>query len=118
MVLAASTEVHAQGALDQVGFDVTVPPGGLLADGEPAGLPFQEGDLLLSLIESPTSMFVGLMNDEAELHWAEQTPFRGFYMKPWKPGEFVWYDYTLRKWTVVDDEFTPLDTLKDDAKLD
>lgn len=111
VVLAASTEVHAQGALDEVGFEVTVPPGGLVADGAPAGLPVQEGDLLLSLIESPTSMFVGLMNDEAELHWAEQTPFRGFYMKPWKPGEFVWYNYALRKWTVIDDEFTPLDTL-------
>ncbi|MGB1384190.1 MAG: arylsulfotransferase family protein [Flavobacteriales bacterium] len=110
-ILASNTEVHAQGALDEVSFDVTVPPGGLLADGAPAGFPVQEGDLLLSLIENPTSMFAGLMNDEAELHWAEQTPFRGFYMKPWKPGEFVWYNYTLRKWTVVDDEFTPLDTL-------
>ena len=25
--------------------------------------------------------------------YAEQTPFRGFYMKPWRPGEFVWYNY-------------------------
>ena len=110
-VLIGIADASGQGALGEVGFDVTVPPGGVLPDGSSAGLPVQEGDLLLSLIKSPTAMFSGLMNEEAELHWAEQTPFRGFYMKPWKPGEFVWYNYTLRKWTVVDDEFTPLDTL-------
>ena len=101
----------SQGTIDEIGVTVTVPSGGVLPDGTPAGLPVQPGDLLLSLIESPTSMFAGLMNEEAELFWAEQTPFRGFYMKPWRPGEFVWYNYILRKWTVVDDEFTPLDTL-------
>lgn len=107
----AAFQGRGQGALDEIGFDVLVPPGGLLADGTPADYPVQPGDLLLSLIESPTNMFSALMNEDAELFWAHQSPFRGFYMKPWGPGEFVWYNYTLRKWTVVDDEFTPLDTL-------
>ena len=61
----------------------------------PADLPVQSGDLLLSLVQSPTSMFAALVDDEANMTWAEQTPFRGFYMKPWGPGEFVWYDYSL-----------------------
>ena len=93
------------------GYEVLVPAGGVLEDGSPANLPVQEGDLLLSLIESPTSMHAALMNEELEMTWSELTPFRGFYMKPWNPGEFVWYNYTLRKWTVVNDEFEPLDTL-------
>ena len=74
-VLIGIADASGQGALGEVGFDVTVPPGGVLPDGSSAGLPVQEGDLLLSLIESPTAMFSGLMNEEAELHWAEQTPF-------------------------------------------
>jgi hypothetical protein len=108
---ATALEVHAQGAIGDFDYTVTVPPGGVLADGSPADYPVEPGDLLLSLIQSPTNMFAALMNEEAEVHWAEQTPFRGFYMKPWLPGQFVWYNYAMRKWTVVDDEFTPLDTL-------
>ena len=100
-----------QNVASDIDFDVLVPPGGVLMDGSPANLPVQPGDLLLSLIYSPTSMYTGLMDEEMALPWAALTPFRGFYMKPWKPGEFVWYNYTLRKWTVVDTEFTPLDTL-------
>ena len=100
-----------QGAIEDVGYDVLVPPGGLLEDGTSAGLPVEPGDLLLNLIQSPTSMYTALMDEEADLHWAELTPFRGFYMKPWLPGQFVWYNYVLRKWTVVDDEFNTLDTL-------
>lgn len=107
----SGVDVFAQGAIEDIDFDVLVPPGGVMPDGTPAGYPVEPGDLLLSLIQSPTNMFAALMNEEAELHWAEQTPFRGFYMKPWNPGEFVWYNYAIRKWTVVDSEFTPLDTL-------
>ena len=100
-----------QGALDDLDLEVMVPPGGVLDNGGSADLPVQSGDLLLSLVLSPTSMFAALVDDEANMTWAEQTPFRGFYMKPWGPGEFVWYDYSLRKWTVVDASFTTLDTL-------
>lgn len=100
-----------QGALDDLDLEVMVPPGGVLDNGVPADLPVQSGDMLLSLVQSPTSMFAALVDDEANMTWAEQTPFRGFYMKPWAPGEFVWYDYSLRKWTVVDASFTTLDTL-------
>ena len=109
--LGTIENLGAQGAIGDFGFDVTDPPGGVLPNGESANLPVEPGDLMLSLIESPTNMFAALMNEEAEVHWAQQTPFRGFYMKPWLPGQFVWYNYTLRKWTVVDDEFTPIDTL-------
>ena len=111
LMFGGACALWSQGAIDQVGYQITVPPGGLLPDGTPANHPVEPGDLMLNLIGSPTNMFTALMNEEAEVHWAEQTPFRGFYMKPWRPGEFVWYNYLLRKWTVVDDEFTPIDTL-------
>ena len=87
--------VLGQGALGDLDLDVMVPPGGVLDNGAPAGWPVQSGDLLLSLVQSPTSMFATLVDDEANLTWAAQTPYRGFYMKPWGPGEFVWYNYTL-----------------------
>ena len=108
---AAPIGFHAQDALDLVDLTVLVPAGGMDDEGNPAGLEVQEGDVLLSLVQGPTSMFAALLNDSAQLTWAEQTPFRGFYMKPWKEGEFVWYDYTLRKWTVVDRNWNVLDTL-------
>ena len=102
---------QGQGALGVLDMDVLVPPGGVLSNGAPANLPVAPGDLLLSPVQSPTSMFHVLVDDEANMTWAEQTPFRGFFMKPWGPGEFVWYNYALRKWTVVDPNFTTLDTL-------
>lgn len=102
---------QGQGALGVLDMDVLVPPGGVLSNGAPANLSVAPGDLLLSPIQSPTSMFHVLVDDEANMTWAEQTPFRGFFMKPWGPGEFVWYNYALRKWTVVDPNFTTLDTL-------
>ncbi|MDA0728921.1 MAG: aryl-sulfate sulfotransferase [Bacteroidetes bacterium] len=101
----------AQSALDDVGVEILVPPGGLNADGSSAGLPVDPGDLLLSLIETPTSMFASVMNADAEFVWAEQTPFHGFYMKPWHPGEYVLYDFIMRKWLVVDLDLNPVDTL-------
>ena len=100
-------------AWGQIGpiFDVLVPPGGVDSSGAPADLPVQSGDLLLSTVQSPTNMFASVVDEDANMIWAEQTPFRGFYMKPWGPGEFVWFDYSLRKWTVVDGQFNPVDTL-------
>ena len=68
----------AQGALGDLDLDVMVPPGGVLDNGAPAGWPVQSGDLLLSLVQSPTSMFATLVDDEANLTWAAQTPYRGF----------------------------------------
>ena len=108
--LFASTWVAMYGQ-DALPFEVLVPPGGINALGASAGLPVQEGDLMLSTVQGPTNMFASLINEDAEMIWVEQTPFRGFYMKPWGPGEFVWFDYSLRKWTVVDHELNVLDTL-------
>jgi hypothetical protein len=65
---ATALEVHAQGAIGDFDYTVTVPPGGVLADGSPADYPVEPGDLLLSLIQSPTNMFAALMNEEAEVH--------------------------------------------------
>ena len=92
-------------------FDVLVPSGGVNVDGSDANLPTQEGDLLLSLVKNPIEMHALVVNDSATQWWSDQTPYRGFYMKPWRQGEFVWFDYTLRKWTVVDEAYTVLDTL-------
>ena len=103
--------VRAQSLLDNLQPEIIVPSGGVDENGQPAGLPVQSGDVLLSMVQSPTSMYACVMDATSELVYAEQTPFRGFYMKPWRPGEFVWYNYVLRKWTVVDSQFTPVDTL-------
>ena len=103
--------VRAQSLLDNLQPEIIVPAGGVDENGQPAGLPVQPGDVLLSMVQSPTSMYACVMDETSELVYAEQTPFRGFYMKPWRPGEFVWYNYVLRKWTVVDSQFTPVDTL-------
>lgn len=117
-VLTGPVVVQGQDALQQLDFTVLVPAGGLDADGNPADLQVQPGDVLLSLVQGPTSMFAALLNDSAQLTWAEQTPFRGFYMKPWHEGEFVWYDYTIRKWTVVDRNWVVLDTLTQSLEAD
>ena len=92
-------------------FDVLVPSGGVNVDGSDANLPTQEGDLLLSLVKNPIEMHALVVNEGATQWWSDQTPYRGFYMKPWRQGEFVWFDYTLRKWTVVDEAYNVLDTL-------
>ena len=107
----APNVVWAQALLDDLQPEIIVPPGGVDENGQPAGLPVQSGDVLLSMVQSPTSMYACVMNETSEFVYAEQTPFRGFYMKPWLPGEFVWYNYILRKWTVVDSQFSPVDTL-------
>ncbi|MDA0946139.1 MAG: aryl-sulfate sulfotransferase [Bacteroidetes bacterium] len=107
-----------QGALGDVGVEILVPPGGLNADGSSAELPVDPGDLLLSLIENPTSMYAAVMNADAEFIWAESTPYRGFYMKPWHPGEYVFYDFIMRKWVVVDLELNPVDTLTQSFQAD
>ena len=71
----------------------------------------QEGDLMLSLSRIRLRCLQALVVDDNANHWVQQTPYRGFYMKPWRQGQFVWYDYTLRKWTVMDDSSTSIDTL-------
>lgn len=104
-------EARCQGLLETLQPEVIVPPGGVLEDGSSGSWPVQSGDILLSMVQSPTSMYACAMNESGELVTAEHTPFRGFYMKPWGEGEFVWFNYTIRKWTVVDASFVPLDTL-------
>ncbi|MGB0149529.1 MAG: hypothetical protein ACPF87_01420, partial [Flavobacteriales bacterium] len=92
-------------------FDVLVPAGGVNVDGSDANLSVLEGDLLLSLVKNPIEMHAMVVSDSLTQAWSDQTPYRGFYMKPWGQGEFVWFDYTLRKWTVVDEAYNVLDTL-------
>ena len=72
---ACCARPRALGVLDM---DVLVPPGGVLSNGAPANLPVAPGDLLLSPVQSPTSMFHVLVDDEANMTWAEQTLFAGF----------------------------------------
>ena len=107
VLFSAIVEAEGQTPL----FDVLVPPGGFTADGATADYLVQEGDLLLSLVKNPIEMQALVVDDHANQLWSDQTPYRGFYMKPWRQGEFVWYDYTLRKWTVIDDSYNVLDTL-------
>jgi hypothetical protein len=114
----ACQSLFAQGALDELEVEILVPPGGLNPDGTSAELPVMPGDLLFSLVQTPTAMFASVMNEDLEYVWAAQSPFRGFYMKPWKPGQFVWYNYVLRKWTVVDMDLNPVDTLTQTFEAD
>ena len=93
--LGSIENLGAQGAIGDFGFDVTVPPGGVLPNGESANLPVEPGDLMLSNRES--DQHVCSFDERGSWRFTElqQTPFRGFYMKPWLPGQFVWYNYTL-----------------------
>ena len=99
-------------------FDVLVPAGGVNVDGSDANHPVLEGDLLLSLVKNPIEMHAVVVDDSLTQAWSDQTPYRGFYMKPWGQGEFVWFDYTLRKWTVVDEAYNVLDTLTQSFEAD
>lgn len=107
IMLLAALESEGQEML----FDVLVPAGGVNVDGSYANLPVQDGDLLLSLVKNPIEMHAMVVDENASQTWSDQTPYRGFYMKPWREGEFVWFDYTMRKWTVVDSAYNVLDTL-------
>ena len=100
--------VRAQSLLDNLQPEIIVPSGGVDENGQPAGLPVQSGDVLLSMVQSPTSMYACVMDATSERCTIDA--ISRFYMKPWRPGEFVWYNYVLRKWTVVDSQFTPKDT--------
>ena len=51
-VLTGPVVVQGQDALQQLDFTVLVPAGGLDADGNPADLQVQPGDVLLSLVQS------------------------------------------------------------------
>ena len=91
----APNVVWAQSLLDDLQPEIIVPPGGVDENGQPAGLPVQSGDVLLSMVQSPTSMHACVMDETSELVYAEQTPFRGFYMKPWRPGAVSYTHLTL-----------------------
>ena len=62
-------------------------------------MPVQEGELLLSLVGNPIEMHA-VIADEGQ------------------SGEFVWFDYTMRKWTVVDADYNVLDTLTQSFEAD
>lgn len=109
--LLVGVQTWGQGGNSEALFDIVVPAGGLNDDGTSAELPVQEGELLLSLVGNPIEMHAVIADENGGQTWSDQTPYRGFYMKPWRPGEFVWFDYTMRKWTVVDAEYNVLDTL-------
>ena len=104
-------QAWGQGGNSETFFDIVIPAGGLNEDGTSAGLAVQEGDLLMSIVDNPIDMHAVAVDENANQVWSSHTPYRGFYMKPWRPGEFVWFDYTMRKWTVVDSDYNVLDTL-------
>ena len=104
-------QAWGQGGNSETFFDIVIPAGGLNEDGTSAGLAVQEGDLLMSIVDNPIDMHAVVVDENANQVWSSHTPYRGFYMKPWRPGEFVWFDYTMRKWTVVDSDYNVLDTL-------
>ena len=58
----APNVVWAQSLLDDLQPEIIVPPGGVDENGQPAGLPVQSGDVLLSMVQSPTSMYACVMN--------------------------------------------------------
>ena len=116
--LLVGVQTWGQGDNSEALFDIVVPAGGLNDDGTSAELPVQEGELLLSLVGNPIEMHAVIVDENGGQTWSDQTPYRGFYMKPWRPGEFVWFDYTMRKWTVVDADYNVLDTLTQSFEAD
>ena len=52
-----------------------------------------------------------IFNEWGELVFSAHTPARGFIFEPWGDDEFVFYDYSIRKWVTIDQNLTPTDTL-------
>jgi len=69
------------------------------------------GVVVMAPVQSANQIFLCALDEDAELVFNAHSPLRGFIFEPWGEDEFVFYNYSIRKWVTVDHNLTPTDTL-------
>ncbi|PCJ82030.1 MAG: hypothetical protein COA49_03455 [Bacteroidetes bacterium] len=69
------------------------------------------GVIMFSSIQSANQIYLSAFNEAAEPVFSSHSPVKGFIFEPWGDDEFVFYDYSIRNWVVVDSDLHPTDTL-------
>jgi len=69
------------------------------------------GVVIMAPVQSANQIYLCAFDEEAELVFSSQSPVRGFIFEPWGDDEFIFYNYSIRKWVTVDHNLTPTDTL-------
>ena len=69
------------------------------------------GVVVMSPVQNANQIYLCAFDEEGELIFSAHTPARGFIFEPWGDDEFVFYDYSIRKWVTIDQNLTPTDTL-------
>lgn len=69
------------------------------------------GAVVMAPIQNSNQIYLCAVDEEGELVFSAHTPARGFIFEPWGDDEFVFYNYSIRKWVTVDQNLTPTDTL-------
>ena len=69
------------------------------------------GVVVMAPVQSANQIFLCALDEDAELVFNAHSPVRGFIFEPWGEDEFVFYNYSIRKWVTVDQNLIPTDTL-------
>jgi hypothetical protein len=69
------------------------------------------GVVIMAPVQSANQIYLCAFDEDAELVFSSHSPVRGFIFEPWGDDEFVFYNYSIRKWVTVDHNLTPTDTL-------
>ena len=69
------------------------------------------GVVVMSPVQNANQIYLCAFDEDAELAFSAHTPARGFVFEPWGDDEFVFYNYLIRKWVIIDQNLTPTDTL-------
>ena len=97
-------------------FTITFPHSSILAQTPPYTIlttneGAASGVVVMAPIQNSTQIYLCAVDEEGELVFSAHTPARGFIFEPWGDDEFVFYNYSIRKWVTVDQDLTPTDTL-------
>ncbi|HHZ96842.1 MAG TPA: hypothetical protein EYN67_15120 [Flavobacteriales bacterium] len=76
------------------------------------------GVTMFSAVQSANQVYLTALNEEAESVFSAHSPVKGFIFEPWGDDEFVFYNYAIRKFVVVDSDLVPTDTLGVDLDSD
>jgi len=69
------------------------------------------GAIVMAPIQNSNQIYLCAYDEYAEQIFSAHSPVRGFVFEPWGDDEFVFYNYSIRKWVTVDHNLIPTDTL-------
>ena len=69
------------------------------------------GVVVMAPVQSANQIYLCAFDEEAEMVFSSHSPVRGFIFEPWGDDEFIFYNYSIRKWVTIDHNLTPTDTL-------